>query len=57
MVMVSLHFEVNGQGLLKDAGLLDRVWGGIVYNHNMPPADKPQFKNSELSIIFDWKEG
>ena len=55
--MVSLHFEVNGQGLLKDAGLLDRVWGGIVYSHNMPPADKPQFKNCELSIIFDWKEG
>ena len=27
--MVSLHFEVNGQGLLKDAGLLDRVWGEL----------------------------
>ena len=55
--MVSLHFEVNGQGLFKEAGLLDRVSVGIVYIHNMPPADKPQFKNSELSIIFDWKEG
>jgi hypothetical protein len=55
--MVTLHFEVNGQGLFKEAGLLDRVSVGIVYSHNMPPADKPQFKNCELSIIFDWKEG
>lgn len=52
---VSLDFEVSGQGLVKDVGLWKRVWENV-YRHNMPPADKPQFKDSEVSIILDWIE-
>lgn len=53
---VSLDFGVAGVELLKDVGLWKRVWENV-YRHNMPPADKPQCNDSELSTILDWIEG
>ena len=53
---VSLDFEVAGEDLVKDVGLWKRVWENV-YRHNMPPADKPQCNDNELSTILDWIEG